>query len=95
MGDDTWLGLYPNLINKAFPYPSLNVKDLYTVDNGVIEHLLPELRKQDAKFVIAHLLGVDHCGHTYGPSHSLMKEKLEEMDTFLRYTHYVLVLQRN
>lgn len=28
----------------SFPYPSFDVKDLHTVDNGVIEHLLPTLR---------------------------------------------------
>ena len=85
MGDDTWLGLYPNdSFYKSFPYPSLNVKDLHTVDDGVIKHMLPQLKLKDSDFVIAHLLGVDHCGHTYGPAHSSMKEKLKQMDRFLK-----------
>lgn len=84
MGDDTWLGLYPNLFSKTFEYPSLNVKDLHTVDNGVISHLLPELAKNDADFVIAHFLGVDHIGHTYGPTHWTMGDKLSQMNDVLR-----------
>lgn len=84
MGDDTWLGLYPGMFNKVFDYPSLNVKDLHTVDNGVISHLLPELGLKDADFIIAHFLGVDHVGHTYGPSHWTMGEKLKQMNEVLK-----------
>ena len=84
MGDDTWLGLYPGMFNKAFDYPSLNVKDLHTVDNGVISHLLPELAKKDADFIIAHFLGVDHVGHTYGPSHWTMGDKLSQMNDVIK-----------
>ena len=84
IGDDTWLGLYGNVLNKVFDYPSLNVKDLHTVDNGVIEHMVPELRKNDADFIIGHFLGVDHVGHTYGPSHWTMGEKLTQLDGVLK-----------
>lgn len=84
IGDDTWLGLYPNMLTKVFSYPSLNVKDLHTVDNGVITHMVPELEKNDAEFVIGHLLGVDHVGHTYGPSHWTMGEKLTQMNEVLK-----------
>lgn len=34
--------------------------------------------------LIAHFLGVDHVGHTYGPSHPVMAEKLQQMDEALR-----------
>lgn len=84
MGDDTWLGLYPGMFSKVFDYPSLNVKDLHTVDNGVMSHLLPELALKDADFVIAHFLGVDHVGHTYGPSHWTMAEKLTQMNDVIK-----------
>ena len=84
MGDDTWLGLYPHHFSKTFDYPSLNVKDLHTVDNGVMTHLVPELAKRDADFIIAHFLGVDHVGHTYGPSHWTMGDKLSQMNEMLR-----------
>ena len=87
MGDDTWTGLFPQRFNKNFPYSSFNVKDLDTVDNGVIGHLLPELKETNWDLIIAHLLGVDHCGHTFGPYHSKMMEKLTQMDNLLRLVH--------
>lgn len=58
MGDDTWLQLFPDHFNKSYPYPSFDVKDLDTVDNGVMEHLLPSLYKDDWDVLIAHFLGV-------------------------------------
>lgn len=38
----------------------------------------------DWDIVIAHMLGVDHVGHTYGPNHPVMQTKLTQMDGFLR-----------
>ncbi|KAG2181438.1 hypothetical protein INT44_008251 [Umbelopsis vinacea] len=40
--------------------------------------------------IITHFLGVDHCGHTYGPEHPSMAAKLDEMNTMLqRLVQYV------
>ncbi|KAF5095198.1 hypothetical protein D0Z00_003235 [Geotrichum galactomycetum] len=91
IGDDTWMALFaPNFNSKlTHPYESLNVKDLHTVDNGVIEHLFPILENTDETdeewdVTIGHLLGVDHAGHRYGPNHSEMKKKLEQMNSFIQ-----------
>lgn len=35
MGDDTWMQLFPHQFGDAAPFPSFNVQDLHTVDNGV------------------------------------------------------------
>jgi phosphatidylinositol glycan class O len=35
---------------------------------------------------IAHFLGVDHCGHTFGPNNNEMKSKLDQMDKMVRQT---------
>lgn len=83
MGDDTWIQLYPEHFNKSFPYPSFNVKDLDTVDNGVIEHLLPSLHKNDWDVLIAHFLGVDHAGHIFGVDSTPMIQKLEQYNQIL------------
>ena len=91
MGDDTWMGLFPDQFKRAYPYPSLNVKDLHTVDNGVITHLMPELRKDDWDVLIAHFLGVDHCGHRYGPDHPAMAEKLTQMDKVWRLYLFFII----
>jgi phosphatidylinositol glycan class O len=57
MGDDTWVSLYPHYFHQAFPYPSFNVKDLHTVDNGVLAHLMPTVNGDDWDVVVAHFLG--------------------------------------
>ena len=84
MGDDTWSGLYPKRFVREYSYPSFNVWDLDTVDNGIMDHLLPEIVKKDWNFLIAHFLGVDHCGHRYGPYHPEMTRKLDEMNEMVR-----------
>ncbi|XP_022749404.1 GPI ethanolamine phosphate transferase 3 isoform X2 [Durio zibethinus] len=93
MGDDTWTQLFPNHFNKSYPYPSFNVKDLDTVDNGCIEHLLPSLDEQDWDVLIAHFLGVDHAGHIYGVDSTPMIEKLEQYNAILEKVIEVLQKQ--
>jgi phosphatidylinositol glycan class O len=39
MGDDTWESLFPKKFQRSLPFPSFNVKDLHTVDNGILQHL--------------------------------------------------------
>uniref|UniRef100_A0A0K0F860 GPI ethanolamine phosphate transferase 3 n=1 Tax=Strongyloides venezuelensis TaxID=75913 RepID=A0A0K0F860_STRVS len=84
MGDDTWTSLFKNKFNREFPAPSFDVFDLDTVDNMVLDHLFDEIAKDDWNIIIGHFLGVDHCGHRYGPKHSAMLEKLDQMDNMLR-----------
>ncbi|ODV79788.1 uncharacterized protein CANTADRAFT_21076 [Suhomyces tanzawaensis NRRL Y-17324] len=91
MGDDTWYALFNEYVNPElnFPYPSLNVWDLDTVDNGVIEHLFPLIQKENRTqwdVLIGHFLGVDHVGHRYGPRHFSMKEKLNQMNQVIEDT---------
>ena len=45
LGDDTWHSLFPGYFdpNMTRPYDSFNVWDLHTVDNGVVEHIMPLL----------------------------------------------------
>lgn len=87
VGDDTWKALFGPFLNTSYPYDSLNVWDLHTVDNGVIDHFGPLLQSEQQKswdVLIGHLLGVDHCGHRYGPDHYAMAEKQQQMDSFLQ-----------
>ncbi|KMZ74946.1 hypothetical protein ZOSMA_120G00380 [Zostera marina] len=87
MGDDTWLQLFPDHFNKSYPYPSFNVKDLDTVDDGCIEHLLPSLYNDDWDVLIAHFLGVDHAGHIFGVDSAPMIQKLEQYNSVLEVTY--------
>lgn len=89
LGDDTWHSLFPGYFdaNLTRAYDSFNVWDLFTVDNGVTEHLIPLLSPENtAKWdvLFGHYLGVDHAGHRYGPDHPAMNSKLREMDHVLR-----------
>lgn len=98
MGDDTWMSIFPNSFDKnlTYPFDSFNVEDLHSVDEGVISHLLPLLKKKEGEEVvgsedqndwdvlIGHFLGVDHVGHRLGPSHPTMRAKLSQMNDVLR-----------
>lgn len=80
LGDDTWISLFPSHFIRKYPYPSFDVWDLDTVDKGVSSNIFSEISKNDWDLLIAHFLGVDHCGHRYGPNHPEMIRKLLEMD---------------
>ncbi|KAI7870331.1 hypothetical protein BDF14DRAFT_1773147 [Spinellus fusiger] len=95
MGDDTWVQLFPDTFyrpNYTFSSDSFKMFDLDTVDRRILSHLWPLIENKNTKddkekegweVVIAHFLGVDHCGHTHGPSHPNMARKLSEMNTVL------------
>jgi GPI ethanolamine phosphate transferase 3 subunit O len=88
LGDDTWHSLFPGYFdpNQTRAYDSFNVWDLHTLDNGVIEHIMPLLSQTTAKswdVIIGHFLGVDHAGHRYGPDHQAMADKIAQMNTVL------------
>ncbi|KAJ2722960.1 mannose-ethanolamine phosphotransferase gpi13 [Coemansia sp. Benny D115] len=121
---------------RVRPFPSLNVWDLDTVDDGVLSRLpfflLPpepldgatenqDIAQERARWrqlvrqkemlthadfngadspmfsdhvgaqqlhddwdvIVAHTLGVDHCGHRYGPSHPAISHKLSQMNEML------------
>lgn len=84
MGDDTWENLFPKKFHRSLPFPSFNVKDLHTVDNGILQNIYTTLEGDDWDVLVAHFLGVDHCGHRFGPDHPAMAEKLTQMDGVIR-----------
>lgn len=90
MGDDTWLQVFPDHFQKSYPFPSFNVKDLDTVDNGCIDHLFPSLYQDDWDVLIAHFLGVDHAGHIFGVDSTPMIEKLEQYNDILEKVTEIL-----
>lgn len=66
--------------------------DLDTVDQGVESHLDEELAKGDWDVLLAHFLGVDHCGHRYGPTHAQMARKLTEMNDVVKYVPWFVFM---
>lgn len=49
-----------------------------------MKHLPSELKKPDWDLLVAHFLGVDHCGHKHGPLHPEMTRKLTEMNEVIK-----------
>ncbi|XP_040819160.1 GPI ethanolamine phosphate transferase 3 isoform X3 [Ochotona curzoniae] len=84
MGDDTWKDLFPGAFSQAFFFSSFNVRDLHTVDHGILEHLYSTMDSSEWDVLIAHFLGVDHCGHKHGPQHPEMAKKLSQMDQVIQ-----------
>lgn len=84
VGDDTWTALYPDQFDFSRPFPSLEVHDLDTVDNGVKAHFSNLVENTSYSVVIGHMLGVDHAGHTFGPQHQRMASKLNETNDYIR-----------
>ena len=84
MGDDTWTSLFPGKFIRQFPSPSFNVWDLDTVDREVRNRMTFELKKKDWSLLVAHTLGVDHCGHKHGQRHPEMARKLGETNVLIK-----------
>ncbi|XP_073122694.1 uncharacterized protein [Henckelia pumila] len=84
MGDDTWVQLFPDHFVSSYPFPSFNVKDLHTVDNGCITNLIPSLYEDNWDVLIAHFLGVDHAGHIFGVDSVPMVEKLQQYNEIIK-----------
>ncbi|OXU29143.1 hypothetical protein TSAR_006404 [Trichomalopsis sarcophagae] len=84
MGDDTWTKLYPNKFLREYAAPSFDVSDLDTVDLEVKKWIFEEIKNNDWSLLIAHTLGVDHCGHKHGMHHPEMLRKLNETNSFIQ-----------
>jgi ethanolaminephosphotransferase len=83
-GDDTWLRLFPaSLWDRSEGVTSFAVRDTVEVDSNVTRNARQELRRKDWDVMVLHYLGIDHVGHSLGPQHPRLKEKLGEMREIL------------
>lgn len=82
VGDQIWVFLLPNSFTLAYPYDSHNVRDLDTVDQGVISKFRKHLN-ESWDLMIGHMLGVDHAAHRYNADHKEMRRKLQEVNEFI------------
>ncbi|KAM3184434.1 hypothetical protein ACTXT7_008363 [Hymenolepis weldensis] len=83
VGDSVWTELVSEGFLESLPLPAFNIKDLDTVDTAVKDYVLRESGADKCDVLIGHMLGIDHCGHTFGRSHPEMDRKLGELDDFL------------
>ena len=86
LGDDTWLSLFEaKQILEHHTYPSFNIKDLDTNDLNVDKEIFKILTsKSNWNLLIAHYLGIDHCGHSFGPNSPILKRKLADINNSIR-----------
>lgn len=84
MGDDTWTKLYPNKFLREYAAPSFDVSDLDTVDLVVKKSIFDEIKNTDWSLLVAHTLGIDHCGHKHGMHHPEMLRKLNETNLLIQ-----------
>lgn len=82
-GDDTWLKILPGCFDRYEGTTSFFVSDYTEVDRNVSRHVPSEMEATDWDWLVLHYLGLDHIGHTHGPSSSLVDDKLAEMDGIL------------
>lgn len=99
LGDDTWLRLFPrrDAWRHVNVFPSFDVRDLDTVDNGILATINDALaegggttRGERAKLVVAHFLGVDHAGHSFHATHEALHAKVRQLNVALRNITNVL-----
>jgi phosphatidylinositol glycan class O len=63
------MGMFGEYFQRAYPYPSFNVGDLDSLDEGAAKDIIREIQNGDFKLLLGHIIGVDHAGHTYSASH--------------------------
>ena len=61
--------MFGHYFDRAYPYPSFNVRDLDSLDIGTRKDLLNEIADKNFTLLIGHLIGVDHAGHTFSANH--------------------------
>ena len=94
LGDDTWLSLFStDMLYQHHTFPSFNIKDLDTNDLNVDIKLKSILNSTiEWNMIVAHYLGVDHCGHTFGPKNSMIRRKLNDINESIKFVqHFELV----
>ncbi|XP_053394935.1 GPI ethanolamine phosphate transferase 2-like [Mercenaria mercenaria] len=92
-GDDTWIKLFPGRFVRSDGTTSFFVTDYTEVDDNVTRHIDTELSALDWDLMILHYLGLDHIGHTVGPTSPLVQPKLQEMDNIIQKIYKTLEKQ--
>ena len=87
LGDNTWVKLF-EFSDEEVCENTFDVHDLETCDRVVYDNLVqflkPEGGKKGSDFIIGHLLGMDHVGHSTGSiTDRMMEVKIKEFSRFL------------
>lgn len=88
-GDHIWMGLFGAYMDKERHYSSHNIRDLDTVDQSVSLDFDEIFAKQDSDpdfkydLLVAHILGIDHAGHSFHANHTEIERKVVETEEIL------------
>lgn len=83
-GDYIWTDMFGKYFTDSFPEPSLNVRDLDTLDRKTFLHLKRLLTERKKDLTIGHVVGIDHAGHTYGSDNEHIERKILETEAELK-----------
>ncbi|EEA05617.1 uncharacterized protein CMU_026240 [Cryptosporidium muris RN66] len=99
LGDDTWNSLFSKYIDYNHYFPSFDIRDINSVDDGIINNLwkyldIKEINEDsessfiidDWTLLVAHFLGVDHIGHLLNINNPTMALKLQNMEQVFMMT---------
>ncbi len=91
-GGNSWVDLYGENIDRAYPKSLYNVAELDTPDEITMKDFYGEHDAKNWTLMIAHIIGVDHAGHYYnnighpeierkvGDAQKLMQTLIEKLD---------------
>ena len=70
LGEDIWTKAFGPWFTKEVTLMDQDIRSLDVNDNMVKANLLPELDQgSNFNFMMAHLIGMDHAGHSYDIRH--------------------------
>ena len=81
-GEDIWEKAFGPWFTKEVTLMDQNIRSLDANDNMVAENLFKELAEgSNFNFLIAHLIGMDHAGHSYDTRHPELQRKMHEVES--------------
>ena len=77
--------MFKQYFDRTYVYSSENVRDMDTLDEGTTKDIVEELKNgSDFTLMLAHILGIDHAGHTFNSQHQEIERKVKDTDAYLR-----------
>ena len=80
-----WVALYGHEVTRSYPHEFLNVADIDDCDDITMRDVNKEMASNNYTMLIAHTVGVDHAGHTYGNvAHPDMERKVMDAEAMIK-----------
>ncbi|CAK82045.1 unnamed protein product (macronuclear) [Paramecium tetraurelia] len=83
LGDDTWYHMFPKSFDYKFVSESFDVRDIDSDDNIIINNIEDLITENQYDFIVGHLLGIDHSGHSQNDSNKFLWKKQRQYSKLL------------